>query len=218
MPDEGELADTDGVELVEEMGPGPSGYTTTVVKSSAGSPHSFWLTVFGPDLDLPSITGVDDRESALQAAGWVRELGLHPFLRKIGAEPRLPSFLDETVLIGLKLATRAGRPGVVSMQKEMGMEGTHPDVFVEAWAATVRDDPEGGRILTNFALMAGLEMQYQDHAETALREMVNIPTLNPQERAQAKDALAEYLHSKNAPKKLGRELGSQRRRGLFRRK
>lgn len=211
------MADTDD-DLIEAMGPGPSGYTTTVVRSSPGSPQPFWLTVFGPDLDLPSITGVRDRESAVQAAGWVRELGLHPFLRKIKAEPPLPSFLQEEVLTGLKLAARAGRPGVLSVQKDMGMEEVASDVFVETWVDAVRDDPEGGRSLTTFALIAYLEMTYQDDPERALREMVNIPTLTRQERAHYKDRLAEFLHYKNLPKKLERELKSQGRRGFFRAK
>ena len=48
--------------------------------------------------------------------------------------------------------------------------------------------------------------------------MVEIPTLNRQEKALMKDRLAEFLHYKNLPNKLEKELAKQNRRGFFRRR
>ena len=47
--------------------------------------------------------------------------------------------------------------------------------------------------------MAVLEMTYEDDPDRALRAMVDIPTLNRQEKAQMKDELGEFLHYKNLP-------------------
>jgi hypothetical protein len=132
------------------------------------------------------------------------------YRRIIGLDAPLPPPLEEDVIHGLKLAARAGRPGVLSMQRNLGLEDDTPDVFVETWVILARAEPENVRVLHNFALMAILEMEHQDDPERALRAMIEIPTLNPQERAAARDSLAEYLHYKGLPDKAARDF----RKGL----
>jgi len=192
--------------VVEDMLMGPSGYGTNVVRSSPDSSMPYTIWIMGPDLSLPYMLQCASREVALRGADAIRDVGLHPFLRGHGHEPKLPSTLREDLLYGLKLAARARRPGVVSMQKDMGLEALAPDVFVETWIHAVANNPEGSRTLINFALMATLELTYQDDPERALRAIVDIPTLNRAEKSAAKDKLAEYLHYKTLPDKLKREL------------
>jgi hypothetical protein len=204
--------------VVEPITHGPSSYATLIVRTEPGHDMPpFIVSVMGPDLSVPYMLKVADEANARQGANAIREVGLHPFLRRINQEPPLPEPLREDFIGGLTMAARAKTESVVSIQRDMGLQDLAPDVFVETWIQSVKYNPEGCRSLMTVAMMATLELTYPDDPERALRAMVDIPTLTRKERANMKDKLAEYMHYKNLPAKLEKELARSNRRGFFRR-
>jgi len=219
MTDEPTTSDTLPDEsIVEPITHGPSSYATLIVRSEPGSGMPFIVSVMGPDLTVPHMLQVADEANARQGAAAIREIGLHPFLRRINQEPPLPAPLTDDILYGLKVAARAKIPSVVATQQEVGMQDMEPDLFVEAFVDAVRDNPEGCRKLLNFALMSTLDYTYKDDPERAVRAMVDIPTLSREERAAGKDKLDELLYYRNLANRAEQQLAqSKRRKGFFRR-
>jgi len=204
--------------IVEPITHGPSSYATLIVRTEPG--HAmlpYVVSVMGPDLTEPYMLQVPDEANARQGASAIREIGLRPFQRRINQEPPLPAPLTDEILYALKVAARAKTPSVVATQEEVGMQDMEPDLFVEAFVNAVRDNPEGCRKLLNSALMSTLDYTYKDDPERGLRAMLEIPTLSRAERAAGQGKLNEYLHYKNLPAKLAKELAQSHRRGFLRR-